>query len=223
VLDPLLPDAPQNRRAAPCRRRVHRERESTVSSILAHRESDVCGRKSRSRIARGECLRLAHLDEDTHRTCLAKISRDWNSSNATSQRTGQQMRNGRLTAHPHLHGDVILARKDTPASYHLCVVHDDAQQQVSHVIRGEDLRSATHVHVLLQKLLGFPTPICSHHALLTGPDGKRYAKRDKSLTLAALREAGVSPAGIRTASDCPLRPRRPPSSGPPRPGRVPSC
>jgi glutamyl-Q tRNA(Asp) synthetase len=76
-------------------------------------------------------------------------------------------------------------------------VHDDAQQQVSHVIRGEDLRSSTHVHVLLQKLLGLPTPIYSHHALLTGPDGKRYAKRDKSLTLAALREAGVSPAEIR--------------------------
>lgn len=103
----------------------------------------------------------------------------------------------RITAHPHLHGDVILARKDTPASYHLCVVHDDALQGVTHIVRGEDLRSSTHVHVLLQKLLGLPTPVYSHHALLTGPDGKRYAKRDQSLTLAALREAGVSPAEIR--------------------------
>jgi glutamyl-Q tRNA(Asp) synthetase len=103
----------------------------------------------------------------------------------------------RITAHPHLHGDVILARKDTPASYHLCVVHDDALQGVTHVIRGEDLRSSTHVHVLLQKLLDLPTPIYSHHALLTGPDGKRYAKRDQSLTLAVLREAGLSPADIR--------------------------
>ena len=102
-----------------------------------------------------------------------------------------------VLARPQIHGDVILARKDTPASYHLCVVHDDALQDVSHVIRGEDLRSATHVHVLLQKLLGLPTPIYRHHALLTGPDGKRYAKRDKSLTLAALREAGVSPLQIR--------------------------
>ncbi len=98
---------------------------------------------------------------------------------------------------PQIHGDVILARKDTPASYHLCVVHDDALQNITHVIRGEDLRSATHVHVLLQKLLGLPTPVYRHHALLTGPDGKRYAKRDKSLTLAALREAGVSPVQIR--------------------------
>lgn len=102
-----------------------------------------------------------------------------------------------ITARPQIHGDVILARKDTPASYHLCVVHDDALQGVTHVIRGEDLRSATHVHVLLQKLLGLPTPIYRHHPLLTGADGKRYAKRDASLTLAALRDAGVSPAGIR--------------------------
>lgn len=102
-----------------------------------------------------------------------------------------------IAARPQIHGDVILARKDTPASYHLCVVHDDALQDVTHVIRGEDLRSATHIHILIQKLLGLPTPIYRHHALLTGPDGKRYAKRDKSLTLAALREAGVSPAEIR--------------------------
>ena len=102
-----------------------------------------------------------------------------------------------VAARPQIHGDVILARKDTPASYHLCVVHDDALQSVTHVLRGEDLRSATHVHVLLQKLLGLPTPIYRHHRLLVGPDGKRYAKRDQSLTLAALREAGVSPAEIR--------------------------
>ncbi len=103
----------------------------------------------------------------------------------------------RITAHPHLHGDVILARKDTPASYHLCVVHDDALQGVTDIIRGDDLRSSTHIHVLLQKLLDLPTPIYSHHTLLTGPDGRRYAKRDQSLTLAALREAGLSPADIR--------------------------
>ena len=102
-----------------------------------------------------------------------------------------------ITAHPQMHGDVILARKDTPASYHLCVVHDDALQNVTHIIRGADLRSSTHVHVLLQNLLGLPTPAYSHHALLTGPDGKRYAKRDQSLTLAALRNAGLSPSDIR--------------------------
>jgi glutamyl-Q tRNA(Asp) synthetase len=102
-----------------------------------------------------------------------------------------------IAAHPESHGDVVLARKDTPASYHLCVVHDDALQGVTHVIRGEDLRDATHVHVLLQKLLGLPTPVYTFHRLLTGEDGKRFAKRDRALTLAALREAGVSPADIR--------------------------
>jgi glutamyl-Q tRNA(Asp) synthetase len=70
-------------------------------------------------------------------------------------------------------------------------------QAVTHVIRGEDLRDATHVHVLLQKLLNLPTPTYTFHRLLTGEDGKRFAKRDRSLTLAALREAGVSPADIR--------------------------
>jgi len=102
-----------------------------------------------------------------------------------------------VTAHPESLGDVILGRKDSPASYHIAVVHDDALQDVTHVIRGEDLRASTHVHVLLQKLLGLPMPIYRHHRLLVGPDGKRYAKRDRSLTLAALREAGVSPAETR--------------------------
>ncbi len=102
-----------------------------------------------------------------------------------------------VTAHPESHGDVILGRKDALSSYHIAVVHDDALQGVSHVIRGEDLRSSTHVHVLLQRLLGLPTPIYRFHPLLTGPDGKRYAKRNRSLTLAALRADGASPADIR--------------------------
>lgn len=102
-----------------------------------------------------------------------------------------------VPAHPESHGDVILGRKDTPASYHIAVVHDDALQGVTHIIRGEDLRASTHVHVLLQKLLGLPTPVYRHHRLLTGPDGKRYAKRDRTLTLASLRAEGLSLADIR--------------------------
>jgi glutamyl-Q tRNA(Asp) synthetase len=103
-----------------------------------------------------------------------------------------------LAAHPESLGDVILGRKDTPASYHIAVVHDDALQGVTHIIRGDDLRPSTHVHILLQRLLGLPTPKYRHHRLLTGPDGRRYAKRDQSLTLAALREQGVGPADIRS-------------------------
>jgi glutamyl-Q tRNA(Asp) synthetase len=102
-----------------------------------------------------------------------------------------------VSAHPEIHGDVILGRKDALASYHIAVVHDDALQGVTHVIRGEDLRASTHVHALMQKLLGLPSPVYRHHRLLTGPDGKRYAKRDRSLTLASLRAEGLSPADIR--------------------------
>lgn len=109
-----------------------------------------------------------------------------------------------VSARPEQLGDVIIARKDTPTSYHLSVTHDDALQGVTHIIRGEDLRLSTHIHVLLQRLLGLPTPLYWHHPLLTGPDGKRYAKRDKSLTLASLREAGVSPAQIRSRIGLPV-------------------
>lgn len=108
-----------------------------------------------------------------------------------------------VTARPESLGDVILARKDTPTSYHLSVVHDDALQGVTHIIRGEDLRASTHIHVLLQRLLGLPHPVYTHHPLITGPDGKRYAKRDGAVTLAALREAGLSPADIRARIGAP--------------------
>lgn len=110
---------------------------------------------------------------------------------------GPNGEHGTLAARPDLLGDVVLARKDTPASYHLCVTHDDAMQGVKHVIRGQDLFHSTHIHVLLQRLLGLPAPIYRHHRLLTGPDGKRYAKRDWSLTLASLRVSGETPANIR--------------------------
>jgi glutamyl-Q tRNA(Asp) synthetase len=104
---------------------------------------------------------------------------------------------GEQPARPELLGDVVLARKDTPASYHLAVTHDDHLQGVSLVTRGEDLFVATHTHRLLQALLGYATPEYLHHKLLLGPDGRRFAKRDRSLTLRALREAGRTPAEVR--------------------------
>ncbi len=97
---------------------------------------------------------------------------------------------GKVAADPLSHGDVILARKDAPASYHLAVTVDDAAQGITHVVRGADLFAATHVHRLLQALLGLPTPAYRHHALLTGPDGTRLAKRHGAPTLEALRLAG---------------------------------
>lgn len=90
-------------------------------------------------------------------------------------------------------GDIVLARRDIGVAYHLAVVVDDAFQEVTTVVRGCDLFAATHVQRLLQVLLGLPEPVYRHHRLLVGPDGKRYAKRDRAETLQALRELGVSP------------------------------
>ena len=103
---------------------------------------------------------------------------------------------GRIEGEPLLFGDVVLARKDTPTSYHLAVTVDDHLQGVTLVTRGEDLLPSTHVHGLLQRLLGYDTPAYAHHRLLLGPDGKRLAKRDSSLTLRALRESGFTPAQV---------------------------
>jgi len=104
---------------------------------------------------------------------------------------------GVIAARPELGGDVVLARKDVGVAYHLAVVHDDALQGVTHVIRGQDLFEATHVQRLLQAILGLPTPTYRHHRLLTGPDGKRFAKRDGAQTLRSLREAGMTAPELR--------------------------
>lgn len=90
--------------------------------------------------------------------------------------------------------DVVLARRDSPTSYHLCVVHDDALQNVSHIIRGRDLFEATHIHVLLQRLLNLPSPNYAHHPLLTDAGGQRLSKRDHAASLRGMRQSGV-PAG----------------------------
>ena len=97
---------------------------------------------------------------------------------------------------PLLFGDVVLARKDMPASYHLAVVVDDAFQGVTLVTRGEDLLPAAHVQRLLQALLGYPAPAYAHHRLILDKDGRKFSKRDQAVTLRGLRAAGVSPAEI---------------------------
>jgi len=94
-------------------------------------------------------------------------------------------------------GDAVLARRDMGASYHLSVVLDDADQHVTHVIRGEDLQDATQIHVLLQRLLGLPTPAYHHHRLIRDDHGKRLAKRDDARAIATYRAEGASPQDIR--------------------------
>lgn len=103
---------------------------------------------------------------------------------------------GTVPVDPASCGDVVLARKDVPTSYHLSVTIDDALQHVSLVTRGDDLLHATHIHRVLQALLGLPEPEYHHHPLLTDESGKRFAKRDKAPTLAALRESGVTPSAV---------------------------
>jgi len=111
------------------------------------------------------------------------------------------LRFGRIAVDPALLGDVILARKDIGSAYHLAVVVDDAFQEITHVTRGEDLLPATHVHRLLQALLGFPEPVFLHHPLALDECGRRLAKRDRALALAALRDAGTTPAEILSRCD----------------------
>lgn len=108
--------------------------------------------------------------------------------------TYQVMEGGDLktsAAHPGLHGDIVLARKDSPSAYHVAATHDDALQGITHVIRGEDLIDAPHIQTLLQTLMGWPRPIYQHHPLVLGPDGKRLSKTDKSVALAELRAGGM--------------------------------
>jgi glutamyl-Q tRNA(Asp) synthetase len=109
---------------------------------------------------------------------------------------GPHGEHGDIAVNPLLFGDVVLARKDTPASYHLAVVIDDAFQDVSHVTRGNDLFAATHIQRVLQTLLDLPAPSYAHHKLILDANGRKFSKRDQSVTLRALREAGKLPSDI---------------------------
>ena len=103
---------------------------------------------------------------------------------------------GEFVASPAIFGDVVLARKETPASYHLSVVVDDALQGITLVTRGEDLLSATHLHRLLQHLLDLPVPQYRHHRLIVDEEGRRLAKRDNARSIQSLRESGWTPERV---------------------------
>lgn len=110
---------------------------------------------------------------------------------------GPDGQRGAVPARPEAWGDVILARKETPTSYHLSVVVDDALQDVSEVVRGQDLFHATSVHRLLQVLLDLPEPAYRHHRLICDEMGRKLSKSGRSTGLRELRVAGANPAGIR--------------------------
>jgi glutamyl-Q tRNA(Asp) synthetase len=115
----------------------------------------------------------------------------------TIDESGEGRERGTIAARPDIFGDVVLARKDVPASYHLAVVVDDAAQGVTLVTRAEDLFPATHLHRLLQHLLGLHAPRYRHHRLITDDTGKRLAKRDQATALRTFRAQGVSANDIR--------------------------
>jgi glutamyl-Q tRNA(Asp) synthetase len=121
----------------------------------------------------------------------------WNALSFVEEGVGPDGETGVIRARPETAGDVVLARKDAGTAYHLAVTHDDALQGITHVVRGLDLFEATHIQRLIQTLMGWPAPVYRHHRLLTGPDGRRYAKRDQSVTLAELRADGLTPEALR--------------------------
>ena len=145
----------------------------------------------------GTCRRLG---EDERSRRMAAEAHAWrlDVARAAAQAGPLGWRDGEaeVQAEPEAFGDVVLARKDAPVSYHLAVTLDDAAQGVTDIVRGRDLYQATHVHRLLQALLGLPTPSYHHHPLLTDADGQRLAKRNGAPTLAGLRDAGVDPARL---------------------------
>jgi glutamyl-Q tRNA(Asp) synthetase len=145
----------------------------------------------------GTCRGLAVADRERRR---ASEPHAWrlDVESASAQAGPLYWRDGdtEVMAEPQAFGDVVLARKDAPVSYHLAVTVDDAAQGITDIVRGRDLYAATDVHRLLQALLGLPTPLYHHHPLLRGADGRRLAKRHGAPTLHDLREAGADPRAL---------------------------
>jgi glutamyl-Q tRNA(Asp) synthetase len=115
----------------------------------------------------------------------------------TETGAGPDGETGTVAANPAAWGDVIVGRKETPTSYHLAVVLDDAQQGVTHVVRGQDLFWSTSVHRVLQSLLDLPMPQYHHHRLVLDGDGRKLSKSTQATGLRELRAAGATPADIR--------------------------
>lgn len=142
-----------------------------------------------------EAARLAAGEPFAWRLSLAAAQTHLN--DAWKSLTFTDAERGILPARPETAGDVVLARKDVGVAYHLASVVDDGLQGVTHVVRGDDLADAPHIHRLLQVLLGLPEPIYRHHRLLTGPDGKKLSKRDSAQSLRELRAGGVTAEQLR--------------------------
>jgi glutamyl-Q tRNA(Asp) synthetase len=142
-----------------------------------------------ARIAEGETYAL-RLDSGKAQACVGTLCFEEHGQ-------GPNGETGRISVDPLLFGDIVIARKDAPASYHLAVVVDDAYQNVTLVTRGFDLFGATHVQRVLQALLGLPCPQYAHHRLILDKQGRKLSKRDNAMTLRTLRESGKTAGEIR--------------------------
>lgn len=154
----------------------------------------------------GTCRALSSTERESRigsgaayalRLDVAKAAQHVGPSSFEEQGSGPDGERGVIAVDPLPFGDIVLARKDTPASYHLAVVVDDAFQGVTLVTRGDDLFAATHVQRLLQALLDLPAPAYAHHRLILDEHGRKFSKRDRAVTLQVLRARGVTPAQIR--------------------------
>ena len=150
----------------------------------------------------GTCRRLAAPERDSRRRTGEPFALRLDMA-AAEARAGimtwfDDTTGARRPAAPGQHGDIVLAGKEVPTSYHLSVTVDDALQGITLVTRGLDLEPATDIHRLLQAVLDLPSPGYRHHRLLTDPTGKRFAKRDSAVTIRALRAAGREPGEVRT-------------------------
>jgi glutamyl-Q tRNA(Asp) synthetase len=144
----------------------------------------------------GTCRRLSPAERDARRGAPYALRLD-------AAKAAEVVGKLTFTEHGHLRqvepllfGDVVLARKDLPASYHLAVVVDDAYQGINLVTRGEDLLPSTHVQRLLQALLGFAAPAYAHHRLILDKDARKFSKRDQAVTLRSLRGEFITPAEL---------------------------
>jgi glutamyl-Q tRNA(Asp) synthetase len=148
----------------------------------------LAGEEREHRIARGDLYAL-RLDVGQAASRIGELQ-------FVEKGSGPAGEQGSIAVNPHLFGDVVLARKDIPASYHLAVTVDDAFQGVTLVTRGNDLFSATHIQRLLQALLDLPAPHYAHHRLILDEEGRKFSKRDQAVTLRSLRQSGVSAAAL---------------------------
>lgn len=179
--------------------RCFRTRREIAASLPAGADPDETGFTGRPLSADEEAERLARNAPFAWRLSLAKARGLLGEETFQTLHYDEETPSGRriVPVDPSPFGDVVLARKDTPASYHLACCHDDALQGITHVVRGEDLRAVTAVHALLQALMGWPKPVYSFHPLLLGPDGRKLSKRNSDKSLADYRAEGMTPDDIR--------------------------